>query len=178
MTCIVAVTDGVRTVIGADSAASFPDSHELYDFAIDKIFATGEYLVGVCGSYRSGQVARYEMEWPAPPEPGADLERFMVTEVMPRLRQSCLAGGHEAPPKAQLMIALRGRIFTLGNDNCVASLAAPFMAIGSGRLPAYGALHVLAGRELSLEDKVRTALEVAQTYTANVREPFQLLSVG
>ncbi len=51
MTCIVAVTDGKRTVMGADSAASNADDPEIYNFATSKVFATGEYLVGVCLDY-------------------------------------------------------------------------------------------------------------------------------
>lgn len=177
MTCIVAITDGKRTVMGGDSAASFPDNTEIYDFATGKIFSTGEYLVGVCGSYRSGQVAQYEMEWPEPPEPGADLDRFMACEITGRLLETFKKAAHEPNSKALLLIALRGRLFVTGSDNSAVRLRVPWTAIGSGRLPAYGALHALAGAELSLEDKVRAALAAAQAHTANVREPFHLLSV-
>lgn len=178
MTCIVAVTDGKKTVMGADSAASFPDSNEIHDFATGKIFATGEYLVGVCGSYKSGQIAQYDMEWPEPPEPGADLDRFMAREITSLLLDSFKKSSHQPDAKAHLLIAVRGRIFIIGSEHSAVSLTLPWTAIGSGRLPAYGALHALASANLSLEDKVHAALAAAQAHTSNVREPFHLLSVG
>lgn len=178
MTCIVAITDGDRTVMGGDSAATSADNSEIYDFATSKIFVQGEYLVGVCGSYRSGQVARYEMDWPDPPEPGADLEAFFVQKVVPALRRAFQAAGFEANPKVQLLIALRGQIFVSGYDFSIGTLRVPWTAIGSGRHTAYGALHVLGGLDLGIEEKVRRALEAAQTHTANVREPFHYIHAG
>lgn len=178
MTCIVAMTDGTRTVMGGDSAATSADNAEIYEFATSKIFGHGEYLVGICGSYRSGQVARYEMDWPEPPPPGADLEEFLVREVVPAMRKAFQAAGFEGNPKVQLLIALRGRLFTTSYDFSVGSLNVPWIAIGSGRFTAYGALHVLADLDLDLEAKVRRALVAAQSHTANVREPFHLFSVG
>jgi ATP-dependent protease HslVU (ClpYQ) peptidase subunit len=182
MTCIVGITDGKRIVMGADSAASTTDNPEIYSFATEKIFATGEYLVGVCGSYRAGQIVRWEMDWPEPPEPGVDIEGFIVREVVKAISQALVAnrfkGATEATRVPQFMIGLRGRLFTLTGDESVGSLKAPWMAIGSGRHCAYGALHVLAGLELDLEEKVRRALAAAQSQVANVREPFQQISVG
>lgn len=182
MTCIVGITDGQRIVMGADSAASTTDNPEIYDFAIDKIFATGEYLVGVCGSYRAGQIARWEMNWPEPPEPGADIEPFMVREVVKALREAMVDAGFAGPAEgsrsAQFMIGLRGRLFTTAGDFSIGTLRSPWMAIGSGRHSAYGALHVLAGLELDLEEKVRRALAAAQSQVANVREPFQQIRIG
>ncbi len=174
MTCIVAITDGKRTVMGADSAAGSTDNPEIYDFATSKLFQKGEYLVGVCGSYRSGQLARYEMEWPDPPEDPAELEGFLVREVVKKLRELYKEAGHVPPPTAAAMVAIRGRIFVIGNDNSVGSLANPWCAIGSGRHTAYGALHVLASLDLGLEEKVSRALAAAQAHTSNVREPLHL----
>jgi len=60
MTCIVGITDGKRIVMGCDSAGSSPENPEIYNVAVDKIFTTGEYLVGICGSYRAGQIGAGE----------------------------------------------------------------------------------------------------------------------
>jgi len=76
------------------------------------------------------------------------------------------------------MIGLRGEIFAIGGDFTALKLQEPWIAIGSGRHTAYGALHALAEAPLDAEDKVRRALAAAQSYTANVREPFHVLSVG
>jgi hypothetical protein len=180
MTCIVGITDGKRIVMGADSAASTTDNPEIYSFATEKIFTIGEYVVGVCGSYRANQIARWMMDWPEPPEEGVDLEAFMVREVVETLRKAFVETGFAGPTEgsrsAQFMIGLRGRLFTTAGDFTIGSSNYPWLAIGSGRHNAYGALHVLAGIDLGLEEKVRRALAAAASQTANVREPFYLLT--
>lgn len=182
MTCIVAISDGKRIVMGADSAASTPDNPEIYSFSISKVFAKGEYLIGICGSYRAGQIARFEMDWPEPPEPGADFEEFMVRHVVKAIQRNLVDAGFAGPTEgtraAQFVIGLRGQIFTTAGDFTVGSQNVPWQAIGSGRHHAYGALHALADFDLDLEDKVRRALGAAQSHTSNVREPFRILSVG
>lgn len=182
MTCIVAITDGKRTVMGGDSAGSNTDNPELYNFSSSKLWSTGEYLVGISGSYRAGQLARWEMEWPAPPAPGADLDRFLVCEVANQLRQTLQNAGFVMPSEPtrvpQFVVALRGRLFTITGDFSAVSMETPWIAIGSGRHSAYGALHALADFELPLDEKVRRALAAAQRHTANVREPFHLLETG
>lgn len=182
MTCIVGISDGERIVMGADSAGSSSDTQEIYDIASSKIWAIGEYLVGIAGSYRAGQLARWHMSWPEPPGPGADLEGFVVREVVASLRRTLDEAGFVAatePTRApQFLIGLRGRLFAIGGEFAAIRLATPFVAIGSGRHTAYGALQILAGLELGLEEKVSRALHAAQLQTANVREPFYLLGVG
>ena len=175
MTCIVGITDGKNIVIGGDTAASSPDGPEIYTLRNEKVFATGEYLVGFCASYRAGQLARWQVDWPTPP-PGTELERFLVVEVVPRLRLALAEGGVDK--SAQFLIGLRGQLFSIGGDWTTASLEEGYIAIGSGRHAAYGALHALADLNLPLEEKALRALKAAQRYTANVREPFLVLKSG
>ncbi len=183
MTCIVAITDGQRIAIGADSAVGSTDSPELNTVATNKVWRQGEYLVGICGTYRAGQIARWQMDWPEPPsDPEADLEQFMVKEVVEALRRALenAAYSHAKEPTrvAQFVVAVKGRIFMIAGDYSCATLEAPWIAIGSGRHNAYGALHAIADLDLPLEEKLRRALAAAQAHTNNVREPFQFLGAG
>ena len=62
MTCIVGIVDDGRVVIGSDSLASMDDwGRERLD---KKIFSNGEYVIGVCGSYRAAQILKYEVNFP------------------------------------------------------------------------------------------------------------------
>jgi hypothetical protein len=62
MTCIVGIVDGDRVVIGSDSLASMDDwGRERLD---KKIFSNGEYVIGVCGSYRAAQILKYDVNFP------------------------------------------------------------------------------------------------------------------
>lgn len=183
MTCIVAITDGRRTILGADSAAGSAGSPEVYNIATSKLWKNGEYLIGICGTYRVGQIARWQMYWPKPPsDPEADLEEFMVREVIATLRRTLEKADYnpskEPTRVGQFLIALRGQLFCTADDFSCVSLEAPWTAIGSGRHSAYGALHALADLELSLEDKVKRALAAAQAHTGNVRAPFHFLRAG
>lgn len=183
MTCIVGVKSGGRIWMGADSAASHPPTNEIYTFTGPKVFAVGEYLVGYTISYRAGQVLRHDVNWPEPPAPDVDLERFLVREIVPELRRALRDAGalkvsEGIEQGAQFMIGLHGELATIGLDFSVGSLQEPYLAIGSGRHNAYGALHALAGTDSSGEAKVRRALEAAATFTSNVRAPFLVLSSG
>lgn len=174
MTCIVGISDGKNVTLGGDAAASSPGDRELYILRTEKVFAAGEYLIGYCASYRAGQIAQYQVEWPAPGEvDGADLCRFVVNEVVPVLCKA-LGGGTTQP--GQFLIGLRGHLFSIANDFSATELEEPWIAIGSGRLPAYGALYAMEGSSLDPQVKARRALEAAERYTTNVRQPFVVLS--
>ena len=62
MTCIVGIVDKNRVVIGSDSLASTDDyGRERLD---KKVFAQGDYIFGVCGSYRAAQILKYNVDYP------------------------------------------------------------------------------------------------------------------
>lgn len=179
MTCIVGVKEGRRVWIGGDSAASSPPN-EVYTFSGPKVFAVGEYLVGYTISYRAGQVLRHDVDWPSPPAE-VDLERFLVREIVPELRRALRDAGalkvtNGVEQTAQFVIGVRGELMTVGTDFSVGALQEPYLAVGSGRHNAYGALHALADSGLAGEERVRKALEAAASFTSNVRPPFLVLS--
>lgn len=79
------------------------------------------------------------------------------------------AGGH-------FLIGIHGELFSVALDFSVVGLACPYMAIGSGRHHAYGALHALADLQLDPETRIRKALDAAAHFTCNVRPPYAFLS--
>jgi hypothetical protein len=174
MTCIVGISDGKNVTLGGDAAASSATDRELYTLRTEKVFAAGEYLVGYCASYRAGQIAQYQVEWPTPPEEkDADLCRFVVNAVVPVLCKA-LGGGPTHP--GQFLIGLRGHLFSIANDFSATELEETWIAIGSGRMPAYGALYAMEDSQLDPKTKARRALEAAERYTNNVRRPFVVIS--
>jgi ATP-dependent protease HslVU (ClpYQ) peptidase subunit len=183
MTCIVAVSDGRRVVVGGDSAATSLDPAEIYSLATPKVFRTGRYVVGFTASYRVGQILRYQTEWPDPPEEVDELERFLATRVVENVRRALRAGGagrveNGAELGGYFLIAVGGAIFSVGYRYDVGRLIEPYAAIGSGRLPAYGALHATADSGRPLEDRARAALQAAHAFNPTVREPFHLVATG
>ncbi len=191
MTCIVAVTDGTRVVIGGDSAAT--GGGQLRLRATRKVFRVGSYAVGYSTSYRMGQLVRFRTELPDPPH-GADaddLERFMVAEFVEVLREALTAGGFAKTMRrvldsglteegqergGLLLVGVGGQIFEIRQDYQVVRPMAQYSAIGVGDLVALGALRALEERDdLALQDRARLALEASAEYCSKVRGPFHFV---
>ena len=182
MTCVVGTIDGQTIILGADSAA-IGDGSEIYTPPEPKVFACGPYLVGVCGSYRVGQVLRYRAELPEPP-PSTDLRSFLIRDLVPAigslLEAERVLGSSRAclGDKVSLLLGYQDQLWHIGSDLTVLP-EVEFGAIGSGRLRAYAALHALkrAGVEPA-QRRLELALETAAKYTATVRPPWHFVSNG
>ncbi|MCP3999187.1 MAG: hypothetical protein GY722_29595 [bacterium] len=179
MTCVVGTIDGRAIILGADSAA-VGEGPEIYTPPEPKVFASGPYLLGVCGSYRVAQVLRYRAELPTPPEP-TDLGSFLVRDLVPMigdlLESEGVVGSSRAflGEKVALLLGYEGQLWHVSSDLTVLP-EVDFGAIGSGRLRAYAALHALkaAGVEPARR-RLELALETAAKYTATVRPPWTFL---
>ncbi len=181
MTCIVAETDGRTVLFGADSAWTHED--EIYTLEAPKVFARGPYLFGVCGRYRIAQILRYQAQLPEP-APSAELEPFLVQELVPAIRQAATTCGETTAGRAILgektvvLLGCQGQLWTITSD-LVALREDRFAAIGSGRLRAYGALHALhAARVEPSVRRLELALAAAAAYTASVRPPWHFVEAG
>lgn len=194
MTCIVAVTDGQKVVLGGDSAGV--REHDMRVRANAKVFRVGSYGIGFTSSFRMGQILQHATDLPEPPtdaEPDA-LERFMVLEFVDTLRQlfkergfgktATIARSPQLTESGQevagaFLVAVAGQTFEIREDFHVARPATPFAAVGRGAELALGALHALdGGPELSLQERAIKSLEAAEAFCAAVRGPFQVIEVS
>lgn len=184
MTCVVGTIDGETVVLASDSAAiGDPDGSEIYTMPEPKVFASGPYVVGVCGSYRVGQVLRYRAELPEPP-PSTDLRSFLVRDLAPAIGDLLAAegvvGSHRTflGNKVALLVGCQGQLWCIGSDLTVMP-EGEFGAIGSGRLRAYAALHALKAAGIEpVQRRLELALEAAAKYTASVRPPWHFVRNG
>lgn len=189
MTCIVAVTDGQRIVLGADSVGVGRNSY--HQIRRDpKIFAMGSFLLGFTTSFRMGQVLMHS-EFPKPPltEDPTRAFRFMVQEFVPAARGCLEAGGYaksitfsrgEAQESHQaqggtFIVGFEGFLFEVHDDYAVAMQELPYTAIGAAHLPALGALAATADLELDLQERAYLALQAAAVHTGACRRPFRFL---
>ena len=195
MTCIVAMADGQRVVMGGDSAGV--DGRDLYLRADAKVFLKGSYLIGFTTSFRMGQILRYETELPELPSnlDSEDMERFFVTDFIPAVRQSFEQHGFaktarfSAPDRPGMsedgqvvggtfLVGVAGQIFEIRGDYQLGRPVTAYSAVGAGAMVALGALRALEEVEgLSLRDRVTRALETAEAYSAGVRGPFQIVEL-
>lgn len=175
MTCVVGLTDEAGNLwIGADSASV--GGYNIRVRADEKVFANGPFLIGIAGSWRMGQVLRYNFVPPVQ-EPDEETERFMVTRFMEAVRTQFNATGFgEISNNVQTMgdgafvVGYRGRLFIASWDYHVGWSSDGLAAVGCGERIAYGSLFSTAGQDP--EQRVLTALAAAEAFSAGVRGPF------
>lgn len=178
MTCIVGIEHETGVYIGGDSAGVA--GWTVVVRADSKVFRVGEFLIGIAGCFRMGNLLRYAFDPPALPVDDADLERYMVAEFVPAVRAVLENGGQrkkeaevESMAEGSFLVGVRGRLFQIGDDFQVGRNAAGYDAIGSGSLIALGALYC-TGRGFSLAppDRIGLALRAAEAHNIGVRAPF------
>jgi ATP-dependent protease HslVU (ClpYQ) peptidase subunit len=185
VTCIVAVAQGGRVVMGGDSALTADDFSQL-SMAETKVFRKGEFLIGGSGSARGGQLMRFKFQPPKRPR-GVDADEYMATLWIDSLREVFKKGGHmwvqeqggEESSSTNALIGYRGGVWLMeGADLQIERLRDPYVTIGSGGIVALGALYATKDVvDLDPERRVKTALEAACKYNAACRPPFTILTL-
>lgn len=179
MTCIAGVVEGDRVWIGGDSAGI--EDMAMTVRADQKVFRNGDFLFGFCGSFRMGQLLRYAFVPPKHPR-RMDVHRYLVTVFVDDLRDVLKRGGfarreHEIEEiDGRFLVGYRGRLFQVQEDYQVAEAVDGFAAAGCGADIALGALCVSQGVEP--RKRIRAALEAAERYSAGVRRPFYVQTLG
>lgn len=178
MTCIVAIADGGNVYMGGDSAIT--GDHDIETQRWPKVFKFGECLIGCCGYPRMRQILEYHVT--LKPRHGGDPLKWLVVDVIPDVRAQFKEHGFlekdkEAESGGFFLVAVGGRIFEIQSNFQVLETAESYLALGSGRRYAVGAMEVLVKGKLSPRAKIKNALAVAAKYTSSVRGPFTILSI-
>ena len=183
MTCVVAIAENGKVVIGADSAGV--SDWDLTVRADRKVFRNGDFAFGFTSSFRMGQLLRHSFSPPSLPS-GADLEGFMCSTFITQVRECLKAGGYaskrdEREEGGTFVVGYRGRIFVIHNDYQVAESVAPFAAVGCGSSYALGALYAMHKYGVTWDAGPRKqclfALSVGEAYSAGVRGPYHFVEV-
>ena len=185
MTCVVGIEHETGVYIGGDSAGIA--GWQLTVRADPKVFQVGEFLYGIAGSFRMGNLLRYAFAPPPPPKKRKHLHAYMATDFVDALRAVVEAGGYrekknevESLHNASVLIAVRGRLFDLDNDFQIGMPASGYTAIGCGSEVALGSLYTTQDPEHTTdglvtyepEIRVHRALGAAEEHNIGVRGPF------
>jgi ATP-dependent protease HslVU (ClpYQ) peptidase subunit len=188
MTCIVGIEDVDGAIVGGDSNLSNSETQTLIGRSRAKVWRTGPYVIGVAGCPRDADIIRWQTE--LPDVPARDLHRHMVVGVVPALRKALKRAGRllraslpsdQGQPggdggdayDADIMVAIRDRVFVIHGDFQVVSLREGYYAIGSGAPVALGALY--ASKGMKTERRLRLALEAAEAHACGVRRPWKII---
>ena len=174
MTCIAGWVEEGRVWIGGDSAGV--QDLDLRVRKDEKVFVTGEYVMGFTSSFRMGQLLRYTLKVEACP---SDQRRhaFMSTVFIDAVRK-CLGDGGFRTKKDELesggtfLVGVAGELYEIDDDFQVGQLHENFAAIGCGQFYAIGALAAFAHIKLHPRERLRRALGIAEKYSTAVRRPF------
>lgn len=145
MTVIVAARTKAGVVMAADSQTSA--GWEKIQADRTKLWTSGEYLIGAAGCVRTAQVVRHFTTWPKwRPGEHDDLERFLVREIVPAIRQAVVGHGVVVTDKGSetlpvtLLVAWADNIAEVSGNGCALMPRSGRYAIGSGYAEALGAL--------------------------------------
>jgi ATP-dependent protease HslVU (ClpYQ) peptidase subunit len=170
MTTIIGVQYKDHCIIAADNLVTADNGRKYTDPRMEKISSRGPYLIAGSGEVQPCDIAQRIWQ---PPRPSVkdkqDIYNFMITKVMPSLRECLKANGYnfEEERKDQgfhFLIALNGQIFDVEDDCSVVVSSNGIYGVGSGSEFAMGALH--AGAE------PLKALEIASDLSAYTSGPF------
>jgi len=174
MTCIAGLVDNGSVYIGGDSAGV--GGWALTVRSDRKVFRNGDFVMGFTSSFRMGQLLQHSF---CPPKRHADtdIQKFMVTEFVNEVRRCLKDGGYaekhnDAEQGGTFLVGYAGHLFRIGNDYQVGEAADGIDACGCGEQIALGAL--FANRTAKPDDRLMTALQAAERFSAGVRGPFHI----
>ncbi len=178
MTCIAAWIQDGTVWIGSETARG--QGGEIIVSPTPKVWCREKeditWVFGFAGMGRVRQICELEIDLPDECPPGNPLQ-FLVTQFIPRLRESLKKGGglkidnQIESMDGVLLIGLRGELFEVDSVFNVLQFGEPFTAEGSGEKVARGVL-ALAEKEkdklgLSPEECIIYAITIATRYTGD-----------
>lgn len=175
MTCIAGLVHDGRVYIGGDSAGVDGRLH-LTVRADRKVFRNGPFVMGFTSSFRMGQLLAHALE-PPRRHPDDDVYAYMVKDFINAVRQCLKDGGwaqkrEEQEIAGDFLVGYAGRLFLISGDYQVGENADGIAACGCGDMLALGALVATTDKEP--EDRIMTALSVAERFSGGVRAPFHV----
>ena len=149
MTTIIGIQGKGWGLIAADSLIVGGDQKFIAS-GMDKVVEKGEYVLAFAGDAIAGDIALHS--WNAPKIPrGVNLDKFMMTDLLPSLKQAYADYGYDPSPKSadndpkdgagfDALICLRGKIYQIDNDFTWVRDDRGIYGVGSGSSYALGAL--------------------------------------
>lgn len=169
MTCVVAVLDRDKCVMGGDSCATAENNYIIS--STKKIFKKQEMLIGVAESFR---IINLISIFNPPLNTQSDNYTYLIKTFMPAFKK--MLDKNEVSSDFQMLIGFSNQIFEIDSEFSIIEHS-NYAAIGSGCIAALASLYTSQNMTLSSNDRVLIALQSAQAFINSVKEPFGLLEI-
>lgn len=173
MTCVVAIWNGRRVFMGADSAATDSHSMDRWTLGFPKVIRKGDFLYGLAGDPTVLQGLRSSFE-PTPAEySGFDyISGPFINSLREFVENNQLNQGPYMP--AQLLIGYQGVAYEIMQNYLVVKTQNNYASIGSGSSYALGSLAHSKG---SPRKRIEQALKSACEHNAGCAPPFNYVEL-
>ncbi len=191
MTCIVGIEHKDNVYMACDSAGT----DEYYNFcttAETKVFYNTGTLMGMCGSFRLGQLLQYSLKIPDFDPRETDMN-WLVNDYIDAVRHTLEEKGHiikgehtdEGIPEGDFLLGFRGKLYIVEGNFQVLRVSRGYVATGCGASYALGVMHYqmnhLPAKQRDPIEMLERALEAASEHSAGCAPPhhvFQLKPDG
>lgn len=174
MTCIVGVIEDGVVYLGGDSAITAGDTK--WCLNEPKVFLSEDRKMGIgyAGLLRIGNVLKYKFKIP---KLRRDINKYIYKDFVDALRECFKANGIsiDGDGDFQVLVAVKGKLFSIDEGFGVSEIRDKFAAIGSGTDYALGSLFSTMGQDPN--GRVMAALEASAHFSTNVGAPFYVEKV-
>jgi ATP-dependent protease HslVU (ClpYQ) peptidase subunit len=170
MSTVVGVKEGDDVWIGGDSRCTTDEGY-IRTSLFNKVFKNGNYLIGIIGSPRAGQLLTDEFF-----EPPEDIYLFADQMREWFEERGCLSTNEESIQyqKGNVLIGYNKNLYEILTDFTLYEID-KYTAIGSGCMMAFGSLHTtgeIGG--FPPEKRIEMALKAADSFDAATGPPFKI----
>jgi len=181
MTTIAGIQGDGWCVLCADSQIT-EDNLRTISTRTPKIVAVGDYLIGITGDARPGDILAYN--WTPPPYTGDDKITFMGKKLIPSMIRAFETHGYDWAKQDKdgdfdYIIAFDGELFHIACDMSFISNDTGRYGLGSGGQFAMGYLYSLSNNSTRTQaaaiQVVKKAVKIASVLDVNTNPPLQLV---
>lgn len=175
MTCIVAIEDNNKVIMGGDRLGS--NGYTGAPVSESKVFKKGGVMIGYTSSFRMGQLLQHALEIPALPAE-INLDKWVAIDFMQAIRKAYKDNGWDkekdgAAEGGSFLLAIGNRCYEIQDDYSYIRHISGEYAVGSGKHYALGSLRSTRGRATATK-RIIESLETAAEYVVSVSAPFDV----
>lgn len=179
MTTIIGIQGKGWGLIAAESLIVAGDQ-KFMATGMDKVVEKGEFVFAFAGDAIAGDIALHSWNMPKIPR-GVNLDKFMMTDILPSLKQAYADYGYDPAPKTadndpkaeagfDALLCVKGKIYQIDNDFSWVRDDRGIYGIGSGGSYALGSLaraSLSTTNTRTAANEARKSIEVSISFDVN-----------